>query len=86
MVELQICIYRRQLSFDLKELASYAVACSMLPICCTEEVTCCCFAGTLSLTVAIIHANFITSDGKSHYLMGVQLICSYLIISAAFLF
>ena len=51
------------------------------------DVTCCrCCAGTLSLAVAIIHANFITSDGKSHYLMGVQLICTYLIISAAFLF
>ena len=43
-------------------------------------------AGTLALAVAIIHANFITASGKSHYLMGVQLICTYLIISAAFLF
>eukprot|EP00892_Ulva_mutabilis_P007795 jgi/Ulvmu1/5388/UM022_0183.1 len=42
--------------------------------------------GTIALAVAIIHANFITSGGKSHYLMGLQLICTYLIISAVFLF
>jgi hypothetical protein len=43
-------------------------------------------AGTIALAVAIIHANFITAGAKSHYLMGIQLICSYLLISSAFLF
>ena len=43
-------------------------------------------AGTIALAVAIIHANFITAGGRSHYLMGVQLICTYLLISSAFLF
>ena len=43
-------------------------------------------AGTVALAVAITHANFITAGGRSHYLMGVQLICTYLLISSAFLF
>ena len=44
------------------------------------------YAGTIALAVAIIHANFITAGGRSHYLMGVQLICTYLLISSSFLF
>lgn len=43
-------------------------------------------AGVVSLVVAVIHANFITAGGKSHWLMGVQLIATYLLIGAAFLF
>lgn len=42
--------------------------------------------GTIALVVAVVHANFITAGGKSHYLMGLQLICTYLLISCAFLF
>lgn len=43
-------------------------------------------AGTIAIVLAIVHANFITSGARSHWLMGVQLICSYLLISSAFLF
>lgn len=40
----------------------------------------------LALTLAVIHANFITSDATSHWLMGVQLLAVYLLIAIAFLF
>eukprot|EP01025_Chloroclados_australasicus_P065646 TRINITY_DN8943_c0_g3_i1.p1 TRINITY_DN8943_c0_g3~~TRINITY_DN8943_c0_g3_i1.p1 ORF type:complete len:601 (-),score=50.05 TRINITY_DN8943_c0_g3_i1:230-2032(-) len=42
--------------------------------------------GVISLTVAVIHANFITLDGVSNWLMGLELITTFLIIAVAFWF
>jgi Ca2+:H+ antiporter len=41
---------------------------------------------TLALTVAVIHTNFITDEATSHWLMGVQLLSTYLLIGVTFLF
>jgi Ca2+:H+ antiporter len=41
---------------------------------------------TLGLTVSVIHANFINDDATSHWLMGVQLLATYLLIGVTFLF
>jgi Ca2+:H+ antiporter len=41
---------------------------------------------TLALTVSVIHANFVTSDALSHWLMGVALITNYAIIALVFLY
>eukprot|EP01024_Parvocaulis_polyphysoides_P063574 TRINITY_DN734_c1_g1_i1.p1 TRINITY_DN734_c1_g1~~TRINITY_DN734_c1_g1_i1.p1 ORF type:complete len:513 (-),score=72.53 TRINITY_DN734_c1_g1_i1:254-1711(-) len=42
--------------------------------------------GVISLTIAVIHANFITLDGVSNWLMGLELISTFLIIAFAFWF
>ncbi|KAF6256053.1 cation exchanger 1 [Scenedesmus sp. NREL 46B-D3] len=41
---------------------------------------------TLALTVSVIHANFVTSEALSHWLMGVALITNYAIIALVFLY
>jgi len=40
----------------------------------------------LCLTIAVIHANFVTADSNSHWLMGVELIATYVLIAVAFFF
>lgn len=41
---------------------------------------------TLALTVSVMHANFVTSDARSHWLMGVALITNYAVIALVFLY
>jgi Ca2+:H+ antiporter len=41
---------------------------------------------TVAMTVSVIHANFVTNDATSHWLMGVQLIATYLLIAITFLY
>lgn len=41
---------------------------------------------TLALTVAVLHANFVTALSSSHWLMGVQLIATYAVLALAFLY
>jgi Ca2+:H+ antiporter len=41
---------------------------------------------TLALTVSVIHANFVTSDARSHWLMGIALISNYVMIALVFLY
>lgn len=43
-------------------------------------------AGVICIVLAVIHANFITGGGKSHWLMGAQLICTYALIATSCLF
>lgn len=40
----------------------------------------------LALTIAVIHANFVTADSRSHWLMGVELVATYVLIAIAFLY
>lgn len=40
----------------------------------------------LCLTVAVIHANFVTADATSHWLLGLQLIATYILMAVAFAF
>lgn len=40
----------------------------------------------LVLTVSVIHTNFITADATSHWLLGIQLIIVYGLISLAYLY
>ena len=35
----------------------------------------------LVLVISVIHANFVLNDARSHWLMGVQLIATYVLIS-----
>ncbi len=41
---------------------------------------------TVALTVAVIHANQVMSGAHSHWLMGVELMATYVLIAGAFLF
>lgn len=41
---------------------------------------------TLMLTFAVIHAYFVSSDGNSNWLMGVELIATYTLIAMLYLF
>lgn len=41
---------------------------------------------TVALTTAVIHANFVTSGASSHWLMGAQLIATYVLIALTFLY
>ncbi|KAK9819368.1 hypothetical protein WJX81_004642 [Elliptochloris bilobata] len=41
---------------------------------------------TIVLTLSVIHAYFVSSDGNSNWLMGVQLIGTYLLIALLYLF
>ena len=41
---------------------------------------------TLMLTFAVIHAYFVSSDGNSNWLMGVELITTYALIAMLYLF
>lgn len=38
------------------------------------------------LTISVIHANFAIADGSSHWLMGVQLISTYVLVAMGFFF
>jgi Ca2+/H+ antiporter len=38
------------------------------------------------LVFAVIHANAVTNDARSNWLMGVQLIATYLLIGLTFLY
>lgn len=40
----------------------------------------------LVLTLSVIHANFVTNGARSHWLMGVQLVATYLLIAITFLY
>ncbi len=40
----------------------------------------------VAMVLSVIHANFITADATSHWLMGVALIASYLLIALAYFF
>jgi Ca2+:H+ antiporter len=40
----------------------------------------------VALTVGVVHANFVTSGAQSHWLMGLQLIATYLLIAVTFLY
>jgi Ca2+:H+ antiporter len=40
----------------------------------------------MALTISVIHANFVTSDAQSHWLMGIQLIATYVLIALTFLY
>lgn len=37
-------------------------------------------------SVAVIHANFVTAGASSHWLMGAQLMATYVLIAMTFLF
>jgi len=39
----------------------------------------------IMLTLSVILASFVTYDGSSNYLLGVQLICVYLLLTVAYL-
>ena len=41
---------------------------------------------TLMLTFAVIHAYFVSSDGNSNWLMGVELVATYTLIAMLYLF
>ena len=41
---------------------------------------------TLALTISVIHANFVTADASSHWLMGIQLLTTYLLIALTFMY
>lgn len=41
---------------------------------------------TLLLTLAVIHAYFVSSDGTSNWLAGVQLCTTYILIALLYLF
>lgn len=40
----------------------------------------------IALVLSVIHAGFVTNDATSHWLMGVQLIASYVLIALVFWF
>ena len=40
----------------------------------------------VAITISVIHANFAIADGSSHWLMGVQLISTYVLVSMGFFF
>jgi calcium/proton exchanger cax len=40
----------------------------------------------VALTVGVVHANFVTAGAQSHWLMGLQLIATYLLIAVTFLY
>ena len=40
----------------------------------------------LALTLSVVHANNVTNDATSHWLLGVQLIAVYVIISITYLY
>ncbi|KIY91327.1 hypothetical protein MNEG_16637 [Monoraphidium neglectum] len=40
----------------------------------------------LALVVAVLHANFVTAGASSHWLMGVELIATYVLIATALVF
>lgn len=40
----------------------------------------------LALALSVIHANNVTSDATSHWLLGVQLVAVYVIISFTYLY
>jgi Ca2+:H+ antiporter len=41
---------------------------------------------TLALTISVIHSNFVTAGASSHWLMGAQLIATYVLIALTFLY
>ena len=45
-----------------------------------------CPCSALVLTLSVIHANNVTSDATSHWLLGVQLIAVYLLIALTYLY
>ena len=41
---------------------------------------------TVTITISVIHANFAIADGTSHWMMGVQLLATYILVALGFLF
>jgi len=68
--------------------AVLCLACSPLPPSPTLSCHCSDFDpfSVVVLVFAVIHANAVTNDARSNWLMGVQLIATYLLIGLTFLY